>query len=737
MVAMSRVRVLIVAKTRRGSGACVGGITRDGRSVRLIAADPEAREHAGLEYEVGDVWELEATADPDIVPPHVENILVHRARRLKRLDDPVAFILRHMPPVEGGPEKLFDGLVQAAPSGALYIAKATGVPTRSTMFWRPDRPLRLEHLGKRLHFTYRHPTGRRMLAYVGFPEPPDELPAGALVRVSLAHWWRPRDKPDEELRCYLQLSGWFVEPETESAIRKANEAVRPAAPSTESSPVAAGSPGSTGRSAVSVATKPAASAVQVTGATRTPSPVADMNRARELLQRVFGFHAFLPLQETVVRRVLEGGDTLLVMPTGGGKSLCYQLPAMVFDGLTLVVSPLIALMQDQVMQLKQLGVPAAFLNSTLTHAEYVRVTRRVRQGEIKLLYAAPETLVRPETLRLLGDSRLCCIAVDEAHCISEWGHDFRPEYRQLREVRSRFADAVCLALTATATPRVRQDIREQLSIPAQGEFVASFDRPNLYLAVRRRQRGLPQLLAFLEQHRGQSGIIYCSTRRQVDRLSEQLGAAGWPNLPYHAGLEDDVRREHQEQFIRDRVPIMVATIAFGMGINKSDVRFIVHYNLPKNLEHYYQEIGRAGRDGLPAHCLLLYSRSDAITIERFIEEGAESERPGREARLRAMLDYAETTGCRRVPLLGYFGETHPGACGQCDHCVTAAPETAAASAPEPPTPLEDVTVQVQKLLSCVHRTGQRFGATHVVDVLRGSRSKKVLRWGHDQLTTHG
>ena len=332
------------------------------------------------------------------------------------------------------------------------------------------------------------------------------------------------------------------------------------------------------------------------------------------------------------------------MPTGGGKSLCYQLPALLLDGLTVVVSPLIALMQDQVSQLHQLGVPAAFLNSTVQLHEYICTTNRVRRGDVRLLYVAPETLLRPETLLLLEQSRLACLAVDEAHCISEWGHDFRPEYRQFQEVRGRFPQAVCLALTATATTRVREDIRRLLSIGADGEFVASFDRRNLFLAAEPRRDGLAQTLAFLEKHRGQAGIIYCGTRRQVDELTAALNDNGWPALPYHAGLDDEVRRQNQERFIRDDVPLMVATIAFGLGINKSNVRFVVHYHLPKDLESYYQEIGRAGRDGLPADCLLLHSRADAVTTRRFIDEGAASERPGRQARLDAMMRYAETAG---------------------------------------------------------------------------------------------
>jgi ATP-dependent DNA helicase RecQ len=360
---------------------------------------------------------------------------------------------------------------------------------------------------------------------------------------------------------------------------------------------------------------------------------------------------------------------------------------------------------------------------------------------VRILYVAPETLLRPETLVLLDQSRLACLAVDEAHCISDWGHDFRPEYRRLGPVRQRFPQAVCVALTATATPRVREDIVRMLGVDPAGTFVTSFNRPNLFLAAQPRRDGLGQTLAFLEPRRGQTGIIYCSTRKQVDQLATELKARGWPTLPYHAGLDSDVRKRNQDQFIRDDATLMVATIAFGMGINKSNVRFVLHYNLPKALENYYQEIGRAGRDGLPADCLLLYSRGDAVTIRRFIDDGAESERSGGQARLDAMMRYAETTGCRRVPLLTYFGEpparsqtAAPGAeceaqtrCGHCDNCL----------AGEQPVELIDVTVAAQKFLSCVWRTGELFGPAHIIDVLRGSQSQRIVAKGHDRLSTHG
>jgi ATP-dependent DNA helicase RecQ len=445
------------------------------------------------------------------------------------------------------------------------------------------------------------------------------------------------------------------------------------------------------------------------------------------LKQTFGFAGFLPVQQDVIARVLQGNDALAVMPTGGGKSLCYQLPALLFDGLTVVASPLIALMQDQVSQLHQLGIPAAFLNSTVLVHDYAAITHRVRQGAVKILYAAPETLLRPETLLLLEQSRLVCLAVDEAHCISEWGHDFRPEYRQLQTLRPRFPKAVCLALTATATPRVREDIRRLLLIGAEGEFVASFNRPNLFLAVQRRRDGLAQTLQFLARHRDQSGIVYCSKRQRVDDLAAALNAHGWSALPYHAGLDDAVRRCNQERFIHDEVPLMVATIAFGMGINKSNVRFVVHHDLPKDVESYYQEIGRAGRDGLASDCLLLYSRGDAVTIRHFIDEGAASERAGRQARLNALMRYAEAPECRRFPLLAYFGETLPQPCGHCDNCA----------APRPAGQTTDATVAAQKFLSCVKRTGEMFGPAHIIAVLRGSHSERVRSRRHDRLSTYG
>ncbi len=691
-------KVLIVAKTRQGSGACIGGITFDSRSVRLIAADAAFNEHVGLEYEVGEVWEVDATPAEHVIPPHVENIVVRSKRRLGPMSDPVPFIETHLPPVVGGADRLYAGLAQVARSGALYIAERTGIPTHSTGFWRPDQPLQRTDESKRIRYRYPTPGGGCTLTFVGFQEPIETIPAGALVRVSLAHWWRPEDDQEGELRCYVQLSGWFLpRPATNSRLNADH------APATANQPANQ----------------------------RTNEPISkpDLPAARALLRSVFGYDNFRPLQAEIIANILARRDTLAVMPTGSGKSLCYQLPALLTDGLTVVVSPLIALMQDQVTQLQELGVPAAFLNSTLDYDSYLRTAGRARAGEVKLLYTSPETLVRPETRVLLDRSEVACLAIDEAHCISQWGHDFRPEYRQLLPVRQRYPAAVCVAFTATATQRVQDDIKTTLGFRDENTFTASYNRENLFLAVEPRRQGLSQVLGFLEGRREQSGIIYCSTRRGVDELAARLSDRGWSALPYHAGQDADTRRRNQELFSRDKASIIVATIAFGMGINKSNVRFVLHYNLPESLEHYYQEIGRAGRDGLRADCLLLYSRADLVTRSKLIDDGAASERAGRQARLQAMARYAEATGCRRVPLLTYFDEEPAqAACDFCDNCLTGRAED---------TGREDVTAAAQMFLACVRHTGQMFGPAHIVNVLRGSRAGDVLRRRHDQVPEYG
>ena len=448
---------------------------------------------------------------------------------------------------------------------------------------------------------------------------------------------------------------------------------------------------------------------------------------QSILKDTFGYDTFRPLQREIIENVLARRDSLAIMPTGGGKSLCYQIPALLFDGLTVVVSPLIALMKDQVEQMRAAGVPALFLNSSLSPEAYQENMEYVRRGQVKLLYVAPETLLTPRILSLLSALKVDCLTIDEAHCISEWGHDFRPEYRQLADVRRRYPEAVCLALTATATPRVRADITRSLGLNQSNEFVASFNRDNLYIEVAPKRDADIQLGRFLERFKDQSGIVYCFSRRQVDDVSEYLERRGYAVRPYHAGLDDDTRRRNQEAYIRDDVQIMVATIAFGMGINKPNVRFIVHYDLPKSIEGYYQEIGRAGRDGLPAHCLLLYSYGDVAKLKYFIDQKEGDERKAAVQQLDAIVRYAEDERvCRRKPLLAYFGEKfNAEKCDNCDNCNAEAPV------------LEDITIPAQKFLSCVVRTGERFGAGHVTDVLLGSKNEKILRLEHDKLSTHG
>lgn len=686
-------KVVIVAKTRMGSGACVGGITFQGQSVRLIAPDAEYNHAFNQEYSVGDVWDVDYSV-PALIPPHVENIVVHDKVRLPPIDDIAGFVEQQMTPRAGGLDVLFEGLVQQNGHGPLFIAERSGIPSFSTMFWRPDRLLQQDLSGKRIRYRYPAGDGGGTLTFVGFQEPLPEIPAGALLRVSLAHWWRPGDRLDAEPRCYVQLSGWFL-----------------------SAPVW---PGVRAPKAVDAAPR------QRGDSERRRRPAATMAGARKTLKRVFGYDSFRPLQEEIIQRLLEGQDGLAVMPTGSGKSLCYQLPALLFDGLTVVVSPLIALMQDQVEQLREMGVDAAFLNSMLSYAEYLQTKQAILDGEVKLLYAAPETLLRPEVLAMLEGIDVSCLAIDEAHCISEWGHDFRPEYRQLAEVRRRLPRAVCLAVTATATERVREDILRSLDIPRAGQFIASFNRENLLLRVEQKSDALRQTIGFLDAHRDEAGIIYCNTRKQVDDLAGELQTLGWLALPYHAGLDDETRRQHQRRFTHSEATIIVATIAFGMGINKPNVRFILHYDLPKNLDSYYQQIGRAGRDGLPADCLLLFGYGDVQTISYFIQQQTLEEQRGARWRLDAMLAFAEASGCRRVPLLAYFGEAFDAE--RCEHCDNCLVEEAA---------FVDLTVPAQKFLSCVKRTGELFGMTHIIDVLRGSRSERVLSRRHDRLSTYG
>lgn len=454
-----------------------------------------------------------------------------------------------------------------------------------------------------------------------------------------------------------------------------------------------------------------------------------MSTLEAALKQYFGYEQFRPGQEEVIKALLEQQDVLTVMPTGGGKSLCYQLPALLKPGLTVVVSPLIALMQDQVESLQNNGIAATFLNSSLT-AEEARSRRlAILEKKIKLLYLAPEKLVSVGCKQFLQSVQnrqgLSLFAVDEAHCISEWGHDFRPEYRQLQSLRQQFPQVPMIALTATATERVRDDIIRQLTLKQPKIQITSFNRPNLYYEVQPKQRqSYNQLFKFIRQQNG-SGIVYCLSRRQVEEVAFRLKKDGISALPYHGGMDDGNRSSYQTRFLRDDVQVMVATIAFGMGINKPDIRFVVHYDLPRNLENYYQEAGRAGRDNEPAQCLLLFGRKDIKTIEYFISQ-KEEEKSQRLARqqLRKMIDYAEGTDCRRTIQLSYFGEHFSGNCGNCDNCLN-------------PKPIEDWTIEAQKFLSCVARCRERFGMGHIINILRGSKNKKIEQNGHHLLSTYG
>ena len=454
-----------------------------------------------------------------------------------------------------------------------------------------------------------------------------------------------------------------------------------------------------------------------------------MNKAADslaILKSRFGYDSFLPLQEEIIDNVLARRDSLVLMPTGGGKSLCYQLPALVFSGTTLVVSPLIALMKDQVDDLNANGIPARFINSSLSASEIRQVQTHVHQGRVKILYLAPERLALPGFLRFLQSLELSLIAIDEAHCISEWGHQFRPDYRNLRQLRQEFPSVPVVALTATATERVRQDIIGQLDLQGGQVFLSSFNRANLSYSVRPKNESWNTLLSLLRQGQNTPAIIYCFSRRETESLANDLSVEGLSARAYHAGLDPAVRRKTQEDFVRDRVPIIVATIAFGMGIDKPDIRLVVHYSLPKSLEGYYQETGRAGRDGLPSQCVLFFSVSDKISQDYFINQIAdESEQATARDKLAKMVEFAQLPICRRRFILEYFGELWAEEnCGGCDVCLQLVEKF-------------DATEITQKILSAVIRTGERFGANHVVQVLRGSREKRVMDMGHDRLSVYG
>lgn len=483
----------------------------------------------------------------------------------------------------------------------------------------------------------------------------------------------------------------------------------------------------------------------------------------QILKSVFGYSKFRPGQREIIQNILEGRDTLAVMPTGGGKSLCYQIPALIFDGITVVVSPLISLMQDQVGSLLENGVSAAFLNSTLNLDEYKKTVRDIKSGGAKLLYLSPEALATERVKSILreADVPVSCVTIDEAHCISEWGHDFRPDYMEIAAFRNEFKDAVCLALTATATKQVQADIVRNLKLKKPAVLVSSFNRSNIFLNVQPRTDGLGQIVEFLQEHKEQSGIIYCLSRKEVDSITQELQERGFSAMSYHAGLSDEERADHQNKFIKSQVDVIVATVAFGMGINKPDVRFVIHYALPKSIEEYYQEIGRAGRDGLASEALLLYSAGDIHRIRFFFKDKSDDESFKAEKLLQAMIDYAQCRTCRRKFLLNYFGEEYnsedtktdckpkmPPTDGRVLNRVfeenslssesTDALRTACCDICESGgLPLKDVTVPAQKFLSCVYRVDQRFGAAHIIDILLGSRNEKIKKFNHNFLSTWG
>lgn len=449
-----------------------------------------------------------------------------------------------------------------------------------------------------------------------------------------------------------------------------------------------------------------------------------MEQALQALKKYFGYESFRPLQADIISHIMQGKDALVLMPTGGGKSVCYQIPAIIMPGTCVVVSPLISLMKDQVDGLLANGVRASFLNSTQSSQEQNHIEQSFYKGELDLLYVSPEKLVSSGFLPLLRNSPVSMFAVDEAHCISAWGHDFRPEYTQMKFIKREFPNAPVVALTATADRVTRNDIIQQLDLLQPAQFIASFDRPNISLEVRPGQKRLEQILAFLKKHPNQSGIIYCLSRKNTEELALKLNEKGYKTAFYHAGMSDDARSRVQDDFIHDRTPIICATIAFGMGIDKSNVRWIIHYNLPKNIEGYYQEIGRSGRDGAPADTLLFYSYQDYTVLEDIIRKPENENQEVQLAKLERMKQYAETLVCRRRTLLNYFNETYTENCGNCDICRN-------------PPEYFDGTLIAQKALSAIYRLREKVGISLLIDVLRGSSRKEIYELGYDQIKTYG
>jgi ATP-dependent DNA helicase RecQ len=450
-----------------------------------------------------------------------------------------------------------------------------------------------------------------------------------------------------------------------------------------------------------------------------------MHSIHDTLRRVFGLQDFRPHQREIIEHVIDGGDAFVLMPTGGGKSLCYQLPALHRNGLCIVVSPLISLMKDQVDALLANGVRAALYNSTLEAAEARSVLARLHRGDLDLLYVAPERMMRPGFIHSLEAIPVGLVAIDEAHCVSQWGHDFRPEYAALGELRPHFPDTPFIALTATADPQTREDIVSVLGLQRARRFITGFDRPNIRYTVLEKHQPQSQLLRFLRNREKESGIVYALSRKRVEEVARHLAEHGYPAAAYHAGLPAAERKDVQERFVRDELAIVVATVAFGMGIDKPNVRFVVHYDLPRHLEGYYQETGRAGRDGLPAEALLLFGAQDAATARYQLEQGGNEQQKRIEShKLNAMVGFAESLTCRRRVLLGYLGETLEQDCGNCDICL------------DPPERF-DATEAAQKVLSCVYRLGQSFGIKHVVDVLRGADNERIRTFGHERLSTYG